>query len=214
VIDWGIDMFSRKSVAAIAVGVTISTSLMAQEDGEIISTAFTLGGVEKSFSQGQTLDTETLVSFHRKGADCDQICIAPEIAADGVQTVGERDVIAFVASTVSAGNGLLIDSREPDQRAAGYISGSVSVPTSLVQSDNPYLTDIMLALGARALEGTLNYSDAMPLIVFDDGPTTFDAPALIAQLIAQGYPAEKISYYHGGMLVWTALGLNTEDANS
>lgn len=88
------------------------------------------------------------------------------------------------------------------------------MPTSLVQPENPYLSDIMLALGARSFEGTLNFSDAMPLIIFDDGPTTLDAPALITQLLGQGYPADKISYYRGGMLVWTALGLNTEDAKS
>ena len=60
----------------------------------------------------------------------------------------------------------------------------------------------------------MNFSDAMPLMIFDDGPTTSDATALITQLIAAGYPADKMSYYRGGMLVWTALGLNTEDAKS
>ena len=39
--DWGIDMFSRKFAAAIAVSAGIATSLMAQTDGELINAAFT-----------------------------------------------------------------------------------------------------------------------------------------------------------------------------
>jgi hypothetical protein len=72
----------------------------------------------------------------------------------------------------------------------------------------------MQAMGARSFEGSLNFADALPLMVFDDGPSTTDAPNLINSLLALGYPAEKISYYRGGMLVWTALGLNTKDAKS
>ena len=129
-------------------------------------------------------------------------------------TIGEREVIAFVSNFVSSGEGLLIDSREPENRNAGFIPASVNVPVSLVQPGNPFMADIMQAMGARSFEGTLNFSDAMPLVIFDDGPTTSDAAALIAQLVAAGYPTEKLSYYRGGMLVWTALGLNTEDATS
>jgi len=188
--------------------------LLAQSSPEVINAAFTLGGVEKTFQQSMTLDAAQIAAFHRPGPTCGPLCITPQTAATGVQTVGEREVINFVTNTVSAGEGLLIDSREPDQRAAGFITASVNVPASLVKPDNPFMADIMTAMGARSFEGTLNFSDAMPLIIFDDGPTTADAAALIAQLIAAGYPADKLSYYRGGMLVWTALGLNTEDARS
>ena len=145
---------------------------------------------------------------------CGTVCIVPNTVSADIQTVSEREVIALVASNVSTGNGLLIDSREPEKRATGYISASVNVPTSLVQPENPYLSDIMLTLGARSFEGTLNFSDAMPLIIIDDGPTILHAPTLITQLLAQRYPADNISYYCDGMLVWTALGLNTNDAKS
>lgn len=207
-------MFSRKIVAALAVGAGLATSLFAQTSPEVINAAFTLGGVAKTFDQSVTLDSAQIATFHRPDPSCGPLCITPQTAANGVQTVGEREVIAFVANVVSAGEGLLIDSREPDRRSTGFIAASVNVPTSLVQPDNPFMSDIMTALGARAFEGTLNFSDAMPLVIFDDGPTTSDAPALITQLISVGYPADKLSYYRGGMLVWTALGLNTEDANS
>ena len=184
-------MFSRKFATAIAVSAGIATSLMAQTDGELINAAFTVDGVEGRFTQSQTLNTALIETFHQPIENCGAVRIAPNTVSADIQTVSEREVIAFVASTVSAGNGLLIDSLEPEKCAACYISASVNVPTSLVQPENPYLSDIMLALGARSFEGTLNFSDATPLIIFDDGPTTLDAPALITQLLAQGYPADK-----------------------
>lgn len=207
-------MFLRKTTAALAAALGMGSALLAQSNPEIIEAAFTLGGVEKSFGQSQTIDAALIAKFQTFDPLCGAICISPLEAAAGVQTVGEREVISFVATQVSAGAGLLVDSREPDDRAVGFIPASVNVPTSLVQPDNPYLADIMLALGARSFESTLNFSDAMPLIIFDAGPTTSEATDLITQLIAQGYPASKISYYRGGMLVWTALGLTTEDAQS
>ena len=190
-------MFSHTAAAALAVGLGLTTALLAQSSPEILDVAFTLNGVEKSIRQTETLDTAQVSAFHKPGPNC-----------------GEREVIRFIADKVALGEGLLIDSRQPEDRAARFITASVNVPYSLLQPDNPYVADIMQALGARAFEGTLNFSDAMPLVVFDDGPTTNDASTFIAALIAAGYPAEKLSYYRGGMLVWTALGLNTQDSKS
>lgn len=207
-------MFSHTAAAALAVGLGLTTALLAQSSPEILDVAFTLNGVEKSIRQTETLDTAQVSAFHKPGPNCGPLCIAPLAASSAVPTVGEREVIRFIADKVALGEGLLIDSRQPEDRAAGFISASVNVPYSLLQPDNPYVADIMQALGARAFEGTLNFSDAMPLVVFDDGPTTNDASTFIAALIAAGYPAEKLSYYRGGMLVWTALGLNTQDAKS
>ena len=142
-------MFSRISVAAVAVGAGLATTLLAQSSPEVINAVFVLGGVEKTFDQSLTLDTAQIAAFHRPSINCDPLCITPQTAASGVQTVGERELIAFVANIVSAGEGLLIDSRDPEQRIAGYIAASVNVPTTLVHSDNPFMSNIMTAMGAR-----------------------------------------------------------------
>ena len=207
-------MLSHKVAEALAVGAGLTTSLLAQSSPEIMNAAFMINGVEKNIDQAVTLDAAQVGAFHKPSPNCGPLCIAPLSAASNVPTVGEREVINFVASVVSVGEGLLVDSRTPQDRAAGFIPASVNVPHNLVQPENPYMDDILQALGARAFEGTLNFSDAMPLVIFDDGPTTNDAPTLIAGLIEAGYPSDKLSYYRGGMLVWTALGLNTEDAKS
>jgi hypothetical protein len=46
----------------------------------------------------------------------------------------------------------------------------------------------------------------------DSGPATQDAAALIVDLLAAGYPPEKIGYYRGGIQVWTTLGLSSTAA--
>lgn len=207
-------MLSHRVATALAVGAGLTTSLLAQSSPEFINAAFMINGVEKNINQAITLDQSQIGAFHKPSPNCGPLCIAPLSAASDVSNVGEREVINFIANVVSAGEGLLVDSREPQGRAAGFIPASVNVPFNLVQPENPYMSDILQALGARAFEDTLNFSDAMPLIIFDDGPTTSDALSLIAGLIEAGYPSEKLSYYRGGMLVWTALGLNTEDAKS
>lgn len=207
-------MLSRNLAAAMAVGAGLSASLIAQSAPDVMEAAFFFNGTERSFEQRPDVDAAQVASHHRPSANCGALCIAPLMADADVQTVGEREVISFVADQVANGSGLLIDSRNAADRTSGFITASVNVPGKLLLPENPFLNDIMQAMGARSFEGSLNFADALPLMVFDDGLSTTDAPNLINSLLALGYPAEKISYYRGGMLVWTALGLNTEDAKS
>ena len=207
-------MLSHKSAAALAVAIGLSTSVYAQSSEVVRNASFVFNGIEKTIRQAATLDAGQVASFLKPADDCAPLCLTPVSYSDAIPTVGEADVITFLGQQVASGQGLLIDSRMPDARGLGFISGSVNVPHALVSAENPYLADIMQALGARSFDGMLNFTDALPLVIFDDGPSTTDAPQLITALLGAGYPSDKISYYRGGMLVWTALGLNTEDASS
>ena len=189
----------------------LTTGLTAQEDGQLTNVSFVLNGQERSFSQSQAVDAAAVAALFQPATPCDGICLAPMIAAEGVVTVGEREVIAFVTDVVANGEGLLIDGREPEARDIGAIISSVNLPGSLLGEDNPFRNDILLALGAREFEGIFNFADAMPLMVFDAGPASYDAVGLIQTLVSLGYPEEKIQYYRGGMQVWAALGLNMEE---
>lgn len=207
-------MLSRKVSGALAISIGLTTSVIAQATDDVLNVGFNVGGVEQSFAQSEAIDTTQVASHFRTSPSCNGPCLAPLAFNSDVSTIGERDVISFVATQVAIGKGLLIDSRNVTDRGTGFISTSVNIPSALLQSDNPFLNDILQAMGAREFQGALNFADALPLVVFDDGPSTLDAPALISTLLDLGYPAHKISYYRGGMLVWTALGLNTEDAKS
>ena len=84
------------------------------------------------------------------------------------------------------------------------------IPATTVAPSNPYRDEILMALGAKEFQGLFNFTDAMSLVIFDAGPVTQDATLLITNLLAAGYPAEKIGYYRGGMLVWSTSGLSTD----
>lgn len=195
----------------LVTGLGMTTALVAQDAGQLTEVSFLLNGQERTIVQGDSVDATAVASLFDRAPDCVGICLAPLVAAEGVTTVGELEVIDFVSSVVANGDGLLIDSRDPDARQIGAIVSSVNLPGSLLGEDNPFRNDILVALGAREFEGIYNFADAMPLMVFDAGPTTMDAADLITTLVSLGYPEEKIQYYRGGMQVWAALGLNMEE---
>jgi len=132
------------------------------------------------------------------------------IVANGVATLGEMEVIAFLSSAVEAGDGLLVDARLPEQRAVGFIPASINIPAATLAPTNPFRDEILFALGAEKFQGVFDFSGAIKLVVFDGGPATPDAQTLVTDLIAAGYPTDKISYYRGGMQVWATLGLTTQ----
>lgn len=195
-------------------GALVATASGAQDTGGASPMSFVFNGQQKTISQRSQVDAGAVAAHFRLPDACDGLCIAPDVAAPGVATIGEAALLAFMATQVATGEGLVIDSRMPLDRARGYLPASVSVPHSLVTADNPYLPEILVALGARSLDGAMNFSDALELVVFDAGPTTQDAQTFIRGILAAGYPADKIRYYRGGMQVWITLGLNTEGTSS
>lgn len=146
-----------------------------------------------------------------KGA-CPSNCIQPQQAAPGVRTVGELELMQFLAGPVSNGTGLLIDTRSETAFAIDTIPGAVSIPQPALASDNSYLPDILRALGATEQAGVWDFSNAYDLLVFGNGPASSDAAHAIEGLITAGFPAAKLGYYRSGISGWTALGLTTQEA--
>ena len=60
-------------------------------------------------------DTENRLDndFVKTSRKCPPFCIHPMKAADGVETVGELEIIEFLKAEVEAGTGLLVDARIP-----------------------------------------------------------------------------------------------------
>jgi rhodanese-related sulfurtransferase len=141
--------------------------------------------------------------------NCPPDCIQPIEAAPGVTTIGELETIRFLETMVAEGDGLLIDSRFPGPFTAGTIPGAVNVPALALAPDNPYVREIMIALGAVELgNGELDFTDALEIAVFCDGPSSAQSIKTIDKLMSEGYPAEKLYYYRGGLQDWQALGLS------
>lgn len=139
---------------------------------------------------------------------CPPDCILPMVVAPGVTTIAELETIRFLETFVGEGRGLLIDSRSPADFAAGTIPGAVNVPDVALAPGNPYLGEILAALGAQNQGGgALTFSDALDIAVFGAGPTSSEAKRTIENLLAAGYPPGKLSFYRDGMRGWQSMGL-------
>ena len=54
---------------------------------------------------------------------------------------------------------------------------------------------------------------AAKVVGFCNGPVCPQSPTAMKAMIREGFPAQNIFYYRGGMLVWDALGLTTVEGD-
>lgn len=157
-------------------------------------------------------DNEAVIpaSFARTSRPCPPFCIHPMVIADGVETFGELELIAFLEDKVQSGTGMLIDARTTDFYQAGTIPGSINLPFNLLSAEesNPFLSPILSQLGAELqADGSWSFDNATTMVLFCNGPWCGQSPRAIRNLISVGYPADKLKYYRGGMQSWLMLGL-------
>lgn len=147
--------------------------------------------------------------------DCPPFCIKPIKLAEGVETIGELEVLQYLQK-VSAGNKnvLVIDSRTPSWVKKGTIPGSINIPwteLSLSAGANGLTISEILTeqFGVISADDLFDFSQAKTLVMFCNGMWCGQSPKNIATLLKFGYPAEKIKWYRGGMQDWHILGLTT-----
>ncbi|PVA06296.1 rhodanese-like domain-containing protein [Thalassorhabdomicrobium marinisediminis] len=144
---------------------------------------------------------------------CPPACLQPLQVAPGVTTIAELELLTFLETTVSAGDGLLLDARDPADFAAASIPGAVNVPRATLSPDNRYRGDILRALGATPDgSGDLDFSTARTLAIYAAGPVSPDAPHTISDLLDAGYPPEKLLFYRGGLQAWQLAALTVQSS--
>ncbi len=67
----------------------------------------------------------------------------------------------------------------------------------------------MSELGCVKTAKGMDCSKAKKVFAFCNGPTCPQSPIAIRAMTREGFPADKIYYYRGGMLDWDALGLTS-----
>lgn len=199
--------------ALISLAIT-SVSAFAQDvkiTPDMANASFTINGTDVLIERDQNTDARLDSEFTKTSRSCPPFCIHPMSAGEGVETVGEIEVIDFIDNYVEDGKGLLIDSRIPSWFAKGTIPGAINIPFSTLSPDNQYRDEILQALGATQSGDAWDFSAATDLLMFCNGPWCDQSPRAIRNLLDVGYPAEKIRYYRGGMQLWLLLGLNTAE---
>lgn len=205
-------------LAALTSAITSASPVQAQDVR--ISTfksdaTFSLNGREFIVTRDQNTAATLQGEFALTSRACPPNCIQPMVAAPGVVTFGEIELLAFLEGDVTNGNGLLLDARLPADFADGSIPSAVNVPFMTLAADNRFRTDILRALGAvQDANGALDFSNAMALTLFSGGVWSKDARTGIEHLINAGYPADKIFFYRGGMQAWVHVGLTVQQTQN
>jgi rhodanese-related sulfurtransferase len=204
-------MWNTKTGIGGIVLIALTLPAMAQNvrlTEDMAEARITIGGQEVVIARGQNEAAVITGDFAKTSRACPPFCMQPMVPVKGVAAVGELEVIRFLQDDVAAGTGVLIDARLPEWFAKGSIPGAVNLPFATLNNDNPYVSDIMLALGAKPLGGKdFDFSEALELTVFCNGVWSDQAMRALRSLRAAGYPAEKLQYYRGGMQDWQILGL-------
>lgn len=132
---------------------------------------------------------------------CPDFCIQPMTPAEGVTTIGELELLEFLADPEVT----VVDSRTPDWYAGGTIPGAVNMPYT-------EMTDRLAELGCELDFEGWECSEAQPVALFCNGIWCGQSPTAIRRMIEEGYPADRIFYYRGGMQSWRVLGLTVTGA--
>lgn len=144
---------------------------------------------------------------------CPPYCIQPMQLAQGVETLGELEVLDCLQRIRRGENRLMVvDSRTPDWYAKGTIPGAVNIPYAQNMAGQP--TDLpgvkktlIESFGVKETAGAYDFGAASTLAIFCNGPWCGQTPNYFRTLLALGYPAGKLKWYRGGMQDWCSLGL-------
>ena len=174
------------AVVAEPVGITptIDEITVATPDGDI------------SIFRVQDNENRVDDNWARTSRACPPFCVQPMTPAEGVTTIGELELLAMLVDPEM----LVIDSRVVEHFIGGSIPGALSIPHSEV-------TDRLDELGCEIDFEGFDCQAAKTVALFCNGPWCGQSPSAARNMIAAGYPAERIFYYRGGMQNWRMLGL-------
>lgn len=148
----------------------------------------------------QNTDNEVEGEWARTSRPCPNFCIQPMTPAEGVTTIGELEMLAALQDPEVT----VIDSRTPDWYLGGTIPGAINIPYTEA-------VDRMSELGCEIDFDGWVCDDAREVVMFCNGLWCGQSPTAIRRMIEAGYPADRISYYRGGMQSWHVLGLTVAE---
>lgn len=170
-------------------------------------------GKTVTIKRNQSPDNKINPRYSKTSRPCPPFCIQPMKIAEGVETVGEIELLQYLEQISQGDNSILVmDSRTPDWVSKGTIPGSVNIPWTKLKPESgadPFEIAQILeeTFGAINLEGLWDFSSAKTLVLFCNGPWCGQSPSNIKTLLRFGYPATKLKWYRGGMQSWESLGL-------
>lgn len=166
-------------------------------------------GVPVTVQRIQDTSNRLVDDFTKTSRPCPPFCIHPITAAPGVRTIGELELLDYMQTTVKNEEGVLLDARMSNWYNSETIPGAVNVPFVMLTRVSEKRDRLLSVFGVKTNDGVKDFSEAVYLTLFCNGPWCDQSPRAIKGLIDAGYPAEKLQYYRGGMQAWKSFGLTT-----
>jgi len=122
----------------------------------------------------------------------------PFVPVKGVTPVTEADML----KALNDKEVMVVDMRVQEQFLKETIPTAINIP---------YLEmELRLDEVGCVKEGEdWNCKKAVKVYGFCNGPVCAQSPIAMKAMVRNGFPADKIFYFRGGMLTWAALGLTT-----
>jgi len=117
------------------------------------------------------------------------------IPVEGLHPVTEIEIL----KSLNDKDTILIDMRQQDHFVEGTIPTAINIPYTEVALR-------MDELGCTKLARGWDCTNAKKVYGFCNGPVCPQSPIAMKAMVRDGFPADKIYYYRGGMLDWSALG--------
>lgn len=204
------------TTALVAALLAMANSAFSQDvkiTPDLSSVDYYFNGNSYNIARDQNSEGHISEFFARTSRACPPFCVQPISVHEGVDTVGELELLDFLTTKINEGNGFLIDSRTPNFYNAGTIPGAVNLPHNLLipNEGNVFFDSIMVMLnGKKSLSGEWTFTDPADLLLFCNGPWCDQSPNAIRNLIAINYPVENLHYYRGGMQNWSSMGFSVQ----
>jgi rhodanese-related sulfurtransferase len=182
-----------------------SSAALASDTGIAVKIRPDIASVEVQTPDGPVTieriqDTENEITgyFAKTSRKCPSFCIQPMLAAEGVATIGELELLDMLTHA----DAVVVDARTEDWHIRETIPGSLNIP----------YTEISLRLdelGCERQDDAWQCDQARPVALYCNGAWCGQSPTAIRAMLREGYPVERIHYYRGGMQAWKILGLTT-----
>lgn len=171
-------------------------------------------GKKMTLMRNQDVRNEINPAFQVTSRKCPPFCIKPIKLHKDVETVAELEIIEALEKIAAGDNSILVvDNRTPDWHKRGTIPGALNIPYTKINrkkgADDLSIAESLEKFGARETAKGWDFSKAKTIYLFCNGMWCGQSPLGIEGLIGEGFPANKIKWYRGGMQDWEVLGLTT-----
>lgn len=195
-------IFLAVMLVLFAQSVTAADDVAVKIDGKVGSVVVKGMDGDVTIMRDQDQDATINPKYAKTSRPCPPFCIQPMQVAPGVTTVGELELLEFAKA-----GGKLIDGRTVEWHLEGTIPSAINMPYTQMASR---LDEVGCVKGG---DGKWDCKNAEKVLLFCNGPWCGQSPMAIRAMLREGYPAEKILYYRGGMQAWNSLGLTVVEGD-